>query len=327
MVLSQVSKWSVMVVAITACCFVLTANLEGQLIRSYSEDFNDDLGNTFTRDSLTDTAPGGMRVDQAAGQQKFSQSPGTGGCCGADSTAPWGTPSRTAVFGDGALQLGSYPGGARKATVMANHGVFSTGTYSWDLEWENYYTVGGGVIVDERPASGFTSGGEKRLETVLLSNHLSGDTNVPSRGVKIKVGQGASWAVEVDTLEGPGVTNRQFSYHPDYPGSDVRPWTGGVSNDVDKNRVSITADISSSGLLDLWWDSARGGKIQLIDDLDVSAGLADNGGIGRTSGYWNITSQDSGTALWDSFSYNIPEPSSLILVCLGGLGLLIRRKR
>jgi hypothetical protein len=281
----------------------------------------------FTQDAGQADISSGL-TDATEGQQWFYRSPG------AKTTPngakdPW-TPGNTSAA-DKALMLGfGYPGKA------SNHVQLSmVGTYTWETEHERFYNVGP-PAESTAPAGGSASPMEKRLDFVIGSNSETGDTNSPTEGIKVTFGAGADQGWQIwdqnagaNTLLGSYFCSGGEVAGTSCSGDSYRSWhDGSIPTDDDKLKQAHELIISAngSGYEAQYSYGQHAGDLRLqVSGLDVTDAVNSAGGAGVI----NIHTHDSGVGRWDNITFTaaIPEPSSLILVCLSGLGLLIRRKR
>jgi hypothetical protein len=291
-------------------------------------DFNSGTADGFTQDAGQADISGGLS-DATEGQQWFYKSPG------AKTTPngakdPW-TPNKNPASGDGALMLGfGYPGKASNHTAVSMEG-----TWTWETEHERFYNVGPPAVATA-PAGGSANPMEKRADFVIGSNSETGDTNAPTAGIKITFGAGADQGWQIwdqnpgaNTLLGSYFCSGGESAGTSCSGDSYRSWhDGSIPTDDDKLKQAHELVISANGggYEAKYSYGQDAGDLRLqVSSLDVTDAVNSAGG----AGFINFQTHDSGVVRWDNITHTgvIPEPSSLILVCLGGLGLLIRRKR
>ena len=319
---------------------LLVAPAQAQLLTAWFENFNDDFGDIITQDAGKSQVPRAQRVDDTLDQQYFSDSPGVSSVYSGLGIQPWGPfGGNGAVFGDGALQLVTN-NGANKASTNDNLGVFGIGKYSFDIEVEAFYGTGNPPTPPTtRPGSGFKNTFEKLPTIVILSDSFTGDTNAPNSGLQISVGQGADQGFRIKDMQTAGKPDLA-SYvcgGGDTPGLDCsgdpyRPWQDGSLSDRIRQTLNVNIEITEPAPntyhLSLSYGAFGEPQHLQVSGLDVTSALSDVGGHGVPNGYWNLNIANTGSGKYDNlnYNYNIPEPSSLMLLCLGGLGFCSRRK-
>lgn len=321
------------ILSVVMAVVVVNASLvRADLLGAFSEDFDTPIGNRWTQDAgKADIS--GSRVDDSVAQQWFGPSPGVGG---GHSKYPWPLVGNAAVA-DGALMLGTRTGGgiAQKASNHVHTGI---GTYRWQTQHERFYNGLPGNLSDTAPSGGSVSPLEKRLEIILLSDSETGDTNAASAGVKVSMGATADQGWMIRDMKSPGKPwiASYFCSGSEVKGTSCsadgyRSWHDG-SIPTDENKLKLDHEVvisaNGSGGYEMSYSYGQTGNTMhpQFSGLDVTAALSDVGGYGVPNGFINLATHDSGIGKWDNISY-VPEPSSLVLLCLAAFGLFIRRKR
>ena len=323
MVLVKTLKCAVIAVA------VVVAGTAVASAADFEARFNDGTASGFTQDAGQADISSGL-TDAQVGQRWFWNSPSAVHIPNG-SQKPWAQ-TKTPASGDGALALGfGYPGKA------SNHTKLGIGTYTWETEHERFYpSVFPGH--ETAPAGNSTSPMEKRLEFIVLSNSETGDTNAAGTGLKLSFGAGADQGWQLFQMDSgaPGGKSLLASYHcgggetagVNCSANSYRWWhDGSVPTDDDKlkgaHELVIARDGAGGYEAQYSYGNTADSLTLQVSGVDVTAAVNAAGG----EGYINFQTHDSGVGRWDNITYTIPEPSSLVLVCLSGLGLLIRRKR
>ena len=169
---------------------------------------------------------------------------------------------------------------------------------------------------------------------MIGSNSETGDTNAPQAGLGLIFGAGADqgWQIMDYNAGANAILGSYFCSGGEVAGTSCsgdsyRSWhDGSIPTDDDKLKQAHELIISANGSGGYEAQYSYGqnaGDLRLqVSGLDVTDAVNSAGG----AGFINFQTHDSGVIRWDNIAF-VPEPSSLILVCLGGLGLLIRRKR